>query len=138
MTTKWSSLVSDHTAAVRAGGRRAHNALRRDQMLIRRRRVKELAIVLGPGRGLRHAISQQLGISLATVTRDLEAVKESFGCICPACGFYREQRKPRKKAKDQRDPVALIYAGKNEVHKREASPRATAEAVVATGRSRWR
>ncbi len=135
----WSSPVSARVAAVRAGGRRGYNSLRHDQMLIRRRRVKELAVVLGPGKGLRRAIADQLGISLSVVTRDLAALKADLYCNCPGCGFYRQQQKTRKVKREQRDPVVeSIYAGKSQADMRAAPADAAPVPTVVAGRSRWR
>jgi hypothetical protein len=80
----WSQWVSDGEAAARAAGRRRYNALRRDRAQYRRIQVAELLLSGGWNYGAQARIAEELGVSDATISRDLKAIFP--GAIqCPVC-----------------------------------------------------
>lgn len=86
MGKKWSAPVSDGEAARRAGGRRAYNAARRVQAQERRRQVAELLNKYGLLEyGTQARIADELGVSRATVHRDVRAILKLVR-LCECCG----------------------------------------------------
>ena len=85
MSNGWSTQrVSDGEAAARAGGRRKYNALRRDRAEFRRIEVADRLVTYGWTYGVQARIAEELGVSDATISRDLKAIFP--GAIeCPAC-----------------------------------------------------
>lgn len=80
----WSAPVDNRQAFARAGGRRRYNALRRLHMVFRRAQVARL---LHSERGHQAAIARRLGVSQATISRDVKALlRESLVEQCPHCG----------------------------------------------------
>src|SRR5207244_4881063 len=68
----------------RAGGRRRYNALRRDRADIRRIEVADRLATYGWTYGVQARIAEELGVSDATISRDLKAIFP--GAIeCPTC-----------------------------------------------------
>ena len=90
MSTYWSAPVSDAEAARRAGGRRRYNAWRHFCAVWRRREVARLYLELGGGYGVQAAMARRLGVSQATVSRDMAALWEAARehDRCPLCGTY--------------------------------------------------
>src|SRR2546421_12376788 len=84
----WSSRVSNSEVARRAGGRRRYNAWRQDMRQIRRRDVLLLLHKYGLRRGVQARIAKTLGVSEATITRDIQASVFSLA-VCPTCSAYR-------------------------------------------------
>ena len=85
MSNGWSTRrVSDGEAAARAGGRRKYNALRRDRAEFRRIEVADRLVTYGWTYGVQARIAEELGVSDATISRDLKAIFP--GAIqCPVC-----------------------------------------------------
>ena len=95
MTTviNWSARVSDSLAQRRAGGRRRYNAVRRVNAECRKNEVARLLRCLGLGRGSRAEIARRLGVSRATVTRDVQALFAE-ATFCAACGRSNNEPSP--------------------------------------------
>lgn len=81
----WGSWTEDREAVIRrAGGRRRYNAQRRGEALLRRVYVARLSLAwtmthpnpLQRGKGA--WIARQLGVSEATISRDLAAIDRSW------------------------------------------------------------
>jgi DNA-binding CsgD family transcriptional regulator len=83
--TWWSQPTSWAEVKKRAAGRYKYNALRQVRAALRRREVLRLLGELGWTYGSQAQIARQLGVSEATISRDLAMllplVKE-----CPTCG----------------------------------------------------
>jgi predicted transcriptional regulator len=71
----WRWYTDPGTVCRRAGGRRRYNAQRQRAMLVRRLKVLALALELGHGRGVQAEIARLLGVSQATISRDLAAAR---------------------------------------------------------------
>ena len=84
----WNSPASFDVVCRRASGRRAYNALRRDLALFRRVEVSNLLLKYGYRRGVQVRIAARLGVSEATVSRDIKATLYQ-STVCPACGSYK-------------------------------------------------
>jgi hypothetical protein len=83
----WSHPTSDATAWARAGGRRRHNATRQARAQLRRAEVARLLGTLGWRHGTQAVIARRLGVSEATISRDLTALfRGSRPRRCPLCG----------------------------------------------------
>lgn len=80
----WSAPVGNIEAACRAGGRRGYNAHRQAQALVRRLRVAELLGQSGFHRGALARLARELGVSKATITRDVQSMLP-IACFCPCC-----------------------------------------------------
>ena len=76
--------MSDGEAAARAGGRRKYNALRRDRAEFRRIEVADRLVTYGWTYGVQARIAEELGVSDATITRDLKAIFR-LSIECPTC-----------------------------------------------------
>lgn len=76
----------------RAGGRRANQKRRRDAAAARRQEVMHLWWVAGGAYGWQNKAAQQLGVSPATISRDVAAVMDQIQRDfanyhrCPFCG----------------------------------------------------
>ncbi|HUW16798.1 MAG TPA: hypothetical protein VMW94_06940 [Actinomycetes bacterium] len=71
-TIDWSAGTWPHVAHRRAGGRRRYNKLRQDQAAIRRMEVVMLLREFGGWNwGVQKRIAKELGVSEATISRDL-------------------------------------------------------------------
>jgi hypothetical protein len=85
----WSEPTSTDEAHARAAGRRRYNALRQERAQLRRGRVAELALEYGGLHyGVQASIARQLGVSEATICRDLRAILTPTRDRrrCPFCG----------------------------------------------------
>ena len=88
MTAAWSRPAPGVTVYHRASGRRAYNALRRDQAEIRRIEICEY-LEDHPGvmlaRGRQRQLAAHFGVSNSTMCRDMRVVtRRMHGC--PTCG----------------------------------------------------
>lgn len=72
----------------RAGGRRAYNALRRDLAGFRRLDVARLLKEFGIQHGVQARIARELGVTEATISRDLKALRSRLH-VCQHCGSYK-------------------------------------------------
>jgi hypothetical protein len=71
----------------RASARRRYNAVRREHAEERRAQVVLLLNEYGMGRGVQARIAYELGVSAATISRDVRAaLRPSERCYCPTCG----------------------------------------------------
>lgn len=94
----WSVPVSPEEAVRRAGGRRRYNAERRDQVLARRRQVADLLHKYGLIKhGTQARIADELGVSRATVHRDVRAILKLHR-LCACCGSLVPRDTDRLKA----------------------------------------
>jgi hypothetical protein len=85
----WSEPTSTDEAHARAAARRHYNALRREHAQQRRNQVLQLLGDYGGlHRGVQARIARQLGVSEATISRDLRAVLTGYDrhAFCPLCG----------------------------------------------------
>jgi hypothetical protein len=83
----WAHPTSDAEAAARAGGRRRHNGTRQARAQLRRAEVARLLGTLGWRHGTQAVIARHLGVSEATISRDLTALfRGSRPRRCPLCG----------------------------------------------------
>jgi hypothetical protein len=80
----WGAPVTDIEAFRRAGGRRAYNALRRIDVEIRRMKVLKLLRRYGFRHGIQARIAHELGVSEATISRDIAALRPRH-VACPTC-----------------------------------------------------
>lgn len=78
--------ITPEAAARRAGGRRRYNAERHDEMLLRRYQVAHLLEEYGVGWGAQARMAEELGVSRATVCRDIAAIFEDRVRPCQTCG----------------------------------------------------
>jgi hypothetical protein len=109
----WSSPVSNTEAARRAGGRRRHNALRHDRAMLRRARIveewKHTTMFGGPNMfayGGKVRLARELGVSRATITRDLAFIRTAWGRLpCPTCGSQVDMRHWRELERDRKVKV---------------------------------
>ena len=69
----------------RASGRRRYNSVRRFRAAMRRLQVARLVHAYGFEHGVQARIAHELGISEATVCRDLQALWREYR-PCPCCG----------------------------------------------------
>jgi hypothetical protein len=82
----WAQPISDAAAWARAGGRRRHNATRQADAQLRRAEVIRLLGTLGWRHGTQAVIARRLGVSEATISRDVTAVFGYRPRRCPCCG----------------------------------------------------
>jgi hypothetical protein len=89
METAWSQRIDADVAYRRASGRRHYNAVRRYRRAWRRAEVARLLNCKGAlfRRGLQTELARELGVSRATICRDL-AYLLRLGWPCPTCGAY--------------------------------------------------
>lgn len=98
MGKDWRAPVSDDEAAHRAGGRRRYNAARRVQAWARRRQVADLLNKYGLLEyGTQARIADELGVSRATVHRDVRAILAQTR-LCACCGSLVPRDRDRWKA----------------------------------------
>ena len=73
--SQWSQKVTWDEVCKRASGRRAYNQQRRHVMKARRHQVGTLLAQYGPwDRGTQARIARELGVSRATISRDVDAI----------------------------------------------------------------
>jgi hypothetical protein len=83
----WTQPTSDAAAWARAGGRRHYNSLRQLHAELRRAQVARLLLDGGLHRGTQAQIARQLGVSEATISRDIVAIfAAGRPRRCPCCG----------------------------------------------------
>jgi hypothetical protein len=91
--TVWSERVSTEEAHARYLGRRHYNAVRQARAGWRRLQVAELLAETGflvPG--VQARIAAHLGVSRATISRDVQAILRGLPAPwCPCCGALRER-----------------------------------------------
>jgi len=73
--TRWWVPTSNQEAHRRAGGRRAYNAVRHHRAALRRRKVLALLVERGFDYGSQRAAAAVLGVSVATISRDVAALR---------------------------------------------------------------
>ena len=81
----WGAPTTPEEAFARAGGRRRFNAWRKDMAVIRRAEVARLLATHGRVPGIQTLIARQLGVSEATISRDVAAIFEAAP-PCSTCG----------------------------------------------------
>ena len=135
MSKGWSDWVADDEAAARAGGRRRYNEVRRVRAQYRRIQVTERLLSDGWTYGAQARIAEELGVSDATISRDLKAIFPR-AILCPVCACrhplerWRElERQGRVKlgpgpSDDQGSPPGRD--GDGDEHRKADSPRGTA------------
>jgi hypothetical protein len=88
-STNWSAPTSPSEVARRAAGRKKYNRQRQRAAQLRRRKVAALLFRRGwlslPG--YRLLIARRLGVSIATVARDIKTIMRT-GYDCPTCGSH--------------------------------------------------
>ncbi len=84
----WRALTTWDEVCRRSSGRRAYNALRRDRAMLRRQKVVQLLRRYGRGHGVQARMARELGVSEATISRDIAALW-ALGHGCPCCGGWR-------------------------------------------------
>jgi hypothetical protein len=84
----WSAPTSTDEAHARAAGRRRYNGVRQAQAQLRRALVLHLVIDYGGlHRGVQAKIARDLGVSEATISRDLRGIlAPTKRARCPLCG----------------------------------------------------
>ena len=84
----WSASTSTDEAHRRVAGRRQYNATRQLRAIMRRAEVIGLLDQLGYGHGVQVVIARRLGVSAATVSRDVARILAAPR-RCPRCGYER-------------------------------------------------
>jgi hypothetical protein len=85
--TFWSELTTWEEVKRRAGGRAKYNALRQFGAAMRRRQVLHLLGELGWTYGVQATMARRLGVSEATISRDMAQLLPLVK-PCPACGQF--------------------------------------------------
>jgi transposase len=88
MARNW-CIANEIEAIKRAAGRRRYNAVRQFRAAYRRRKVAELLMGTGLKHGCQAEVARQLGVSEATISRDVRRLREAELTINP----YSPQRK---------------------------------------------
>ncbi|MBW4639789.1 MAG: hypothetical protein KME05_16445 [Gloeocapsa sp. UFS-A4-WI-NPMV-4B04] len=83
----WSASTDIHTVCRRAGGRRSYNAHRQFQASWRRVQVVSFLRQWGFKHGVQRQIASALGVSEATISRDLAVLNAQSG-PCQSCGKW--------------------------------------------------
>ena len=87
MSAQWSAPIGDAAAYRRASGRRHYNSVRRDRARYRQvYEVQDLLAKYGFAFGVQAAIARKLGVSPATISRDIKALLAGWNARCPHCG----------------------------------------------------
>jgi hypothetical protein len=85
----WSASMPADVRFKRAGGRRHYNARRQSLALFRLTQLASLLMRYGwPAHGSQALVARALGVSEATISRDMKAVRTMVG-HCPECGGPR-------------------------------------------------
>jgi Trp operon repressor len=74
----------------RAGGRRKYLALQRERAIMRRKKMVELLGRTGFGHGAQAELARLLGVSAATICRDMKAINIHY-TKCQYCGELTER-----------------------------------------------
>jgi hypothetical protein len=99
MLTTWNAETSDSEAARRAGGRRRYNQMRQAKAA---RRLGRIIDIMARNRwhsrqwGIRAKIARELGVSRATICRDLQHLERSLDSPSYADVWLRLYRKDRR------------------------------------------
>ena len=75
--TPQSNLTFDEICR-RAAGRRRYNAQRQTNAFWRARRVKEWLLSLGESKGAQKRVARELGVSEATISRDVQRLRRGL------------------------------------------------------------
>lgn len=88
MQENWSAPTSWDEVCKRASGRRHYNAIRQFRAVFRRRKVARLWLAYGGEWGCQRRIAEELGVSEATISRDLDTLRKQARerDRCPFCG----------------------------------------------------
>ncbi len=90
--TIWKDYIPWDTVCRRASGRRGYNAHRKFAAAWRRTRVSDLLVKWGLEYGIQARIAKELGVSEATISRDIAALMYDSR-PCPCCGRWRNHEK---------------------------------------------
>ena len=84
----WSTPTDWATVVRRAAGRRHYNNVRQFRALLRRWDLSALLVTLGLGYGARAEAARRLGVSEATISRDIKRLFDEAAerSRCPICG----------------------------------------------------
>lgn len=74
MTASWAAHTTNDEAIARARARRRYNAMRRDMARLRQVEVVRKLAAYGIYHGVQARIAEELGVSKATISRDVRAV----------------------------------------------------------------
>jgi hypothetical protein len=85
MGKPWGAPTSWDEVCRRAAGRARYHALRRFQRDLRRVEVMDKLVEYGLGPGVQARIARELGVSNATICRDMKALVYNRA-PCPCCG----------------------------------------------------
>jgi hypothetical protein len=85
MGKPWGARTTWDEVCRRNAGRKKYHAIRRFKRRLRQRQVLDLVSKYGLGHGTQSRISRDLGVSPATVCRDIKTLLESC-TACPRCG----------------------------------------------------
>ncbi|MGH7169064.1 MAG: helix-turn-helix domain-containing protein [Gemmataceae bacterium] len=99
MTAAWSAPTTPDEVARRAGGRKHYNTWRR-WLAFRRRYLEVSRRLFAKGalkRGYQERLARELGVSRATISRDVQYLKRQGHYDCPACGAMVKPSKPHQK-----------------------------------------
>jgi HTH domain len=98
MTAAWSAPTTPDEMARRAGGRKRYNTWRKSMAFYRRCEISRLLTAQGAfRRGYQTKLARQLGVSRATVCRDVAALRRE-GRPCTACGAWHTP--PRRRTRE--------------------------------------
>ena len=78
MCKSWRRETDWDTVCRRAAGRRHYNALRQFHAALRRAEVERMWIEAGCAYGARARIARAIGVSEATISRDIRAIEERW------------------------------------------------------------
>ncbi len=95
MSKSWGAPTSWDEVCRRNAGRAHYNAVRRAQRELRRRKVLTLLRTYGYEQGVQARIAVELGVSEATISRDVRALLDTH-FECPTCGslVHRDKLRP--------------------------------------------
>lgn len=99
MTAAWSAPTTPDEVARRAGGRKHHNARRR-WLAFRRRYLEVSRRLFTKGalkRGYQARLASELGVSRATISRDVRYLRQHGHYRCPACAAMAKRPQAQQK-----------------------------------------
>ena len=109
----WHNWVPAEYAYRRAGGRNRYNSIRQMRADMRVAKVSELLQKYPHERGLQARIAEELGVSEATISRDVGRLMHS-GHRCPACQSYIPGNIERRRLTSRRaKPVRVVHVGES-------------------------